>query len=94
MDNYSGEGRVVFTPAVPRAWMVARLSSLRTEFEAEIGAISDSHGPAALILADVCDVLELNDVERRIVLGPETAALIEEVRDGLVRLLSEALQEQ
>ena len=84
----------VVAGAVPRAWLVARLSSLRLEFEEAVGPFNECRANCAMFLADVCDVLGMTAGECVEVLGPETAAMVDAVHDITVELVTRAVTRQ
>ena len=58
--------------------VIIKLRTLQQEFERDGISILDAVAPVALILSDVCNVLELSQAEHDFVLGKDVAEAIEE----------------
>lgn len=58
--------------------VIIKLRTLQQEFEEDGISILDAVAPVALILSDVCNVLDLSQAEHDFVLGKDVAEAIEE----------------
>lgn len=80
----------MFTNEVPRVGVdvAERLAALRAEMEADGDKLMLVEVPAALLLADVCDLFGLTDAERERVLGLEGVSFVDGVKDTKIRIMN------